>query len=350
MHNFGLIRFKYFDDMKRLVTLFSTFLLSFQFAYSQNLVKQFYLEQNGAITDYVQTRDTAKIVKFYVQCISKYDRVMLNDIDFDRGDGLMLAATIRDYKSADVLFKFKLSTGLVDAMLPYMQKKAPYTDYFATKNAKQIISDYSKYEKIYKQGIDLAWNSTISSYSNMDQFSRTLLGNNYSWVTGNAYKRFSYIEDSLKKKIMWAMVDVTDSLTFAAIYNAVNEYGFFTRSKTRGGLGVLLVHIYGPGREQIHQGISSTQFLDSVMLKAVKEGDFSQSEYIFYHDVPEYPYRFSTISTYGCSVQGKDGYYIPNEIFDIKNVDKRRAEIHLPPLWVDALYYGFELPDGYVKP
>jgi hypothetical protein len=256
---------------------------------------------------------------------------------------------IKDYESADMLFKYELSTGLVEAMFPSMSKRAPYSEYFGTDDAKQIMANYQKYRNIYKHGIHLAWISTVSGYFNMDQYSRTLFGNHYSWVTGNAYKRFDYLDNGIKKKIMSTMIQVTDSLTFAAIYDAVNDYGFFTKSKTKGGLGPLLVHLYGPGRDQVHQGVSSTQFLDSVMLKAVLEGELSPREYIFMHDIPEYPYNFETKSTYGSAVRGKVGYYIPNEIIDIKNIDKRRAEIYLPPLWVDALLDGFELPEGYVQ-
>jgi hypothetical protein len=335
--------------MKKYLLLLFNFLFLTQVAHSQNNVHQFYQEKNAEITAFAQSKDTAKLVAYYVKCLTKYDFTMLNDIDFDDSKGLEMAALIKDYESADMLFKYELSTGLVEAMFPSMSKRAPYSEYFGTDDAKQIMANYQKYRNIYKHGIHLAWISTVSGYFNMDQYSRTLFGNHYSWVTGNAYKRFDYLDDGIKKKITSTMIQVTDSLTFAAIYDAVNDYGFFTKSKTRGGLGPLLVHLYGPGRDQVHQGVSSTQFLDSVMLKAVKEGELSPREYIFMHDIPEYPYNFETKSTYGCAVRGKVGYYIPNEIIDIKNIDKRRAEIYLPPLWVDALLDGFELPEGYVQ-
>jgi hypothetical protein len=334
--------------MKKYLLLLFNFLFLTQVAHSQNNVQQFYQEKNAEITAFAQSKDTAKLVAYYVKCLTKYDFTMLNDIDFDDSKGLEMAILTKDYASANEFLKYEISTGVVEAMFPSMMKKPGHAEYYKTKEAQQIISDYQKYHSIFKQGIHLPYFFVVSSHMNTDQYARGLFNTHPNWVTGNAYKRFDYLDDGIKKKIMSTMIQVTDSLTFAAIYDAVNDYGFFTKSKIRGGLGPLLVHLYGPGRDQVHQGVSSTHFLDSVMLKAVKEGEFEPQEYAFMKDDPN-PYSLETKSTYGSVTRGKDGCFIPNEILDIKNIDKRRAEIYLPPLWVDALLDSFELPEGYVQ-
>ncbi len=37
-------------------------------------------------------------------------------------------------------------------------------------------------------------------------------------------------------------------------------------------------------------------------------------------------------------------------LYDAKNIDKHRAEIYLPPYWVDAVLNGWEIPADYPIP
>jgi hypothetical protein len=100
------------------------------------------------------------------------------------------------------------------------------------------------------------------------------------------------------------------------------------------------------------QGKNSFLYLDSVYLAAVYAGEFSNSEYAFLKDYAISSGRGSDNprSLYGSSVNvGRGKREIMDPIVDIKNVDKRRAEIFLPPLWVDAILWNFELPEDYVK-
>ncbi|PCJ64635.1 MAG: hypothetical protein COA58_12925 [Bacteroidetes bacterium] len=336
--------------MKKLILILAFFSTIHLFAQESDDVTRFYTAKNKALTHFALSKDTSSLVAFYTQCIKDYDNVMLQNIEFDEGDGLEYAIAIGDHKSAIELFKYEITTGLSKEMFPFLKPKVKSKEFLKKPKVVEIIENYTAYRNIYIQHLDYNWVQTMASCSETDTRNRSLLSGSPSWITGNAYMNFAYLSDSLRKRLFNDFIKVTDSLNYALIAKTYKNHGFPTSAKARGGLGFLSVHLYGPRRDQYYNGISSTHFLDSIMYKAILAGEYDNREYIFFKDVPEYPYAFSTKSTFGCAVRGKDGYYIPSEIIDIKNVDKRRAKIFLPPLWVDAAIKGYELPKGYVKP
>jgi hypothetical protein len=59
--------------------------------------------------------------------------------------------------------------------------------------------------------------------------------------------------------------------------------------------------------------------------------------------------KFKPKNNYGPNLREIDGKMIVGELDDIENVDKRRDEIGLMPLWQYAKYENFELSDAYKK-
>ncbi|MFT5725571.1 MAG: hypothetical protein ACI9JN_002696 [Bacteroidia bacterium] len=132
----------------------------------------------------------------------------------------------------------------------------------------------------------------------------------------------------------------------------MDKKGYPTISKTRGGIAFLGIHYYRSNDYLFFSdGVTGRhKYMDSITLQAVKDGLESNREYAYMKDSGCKFGRDVILSTYGVFIKkDRDGKIISSEILDIKNIDKRRAEIFLPPLWVDAFIYGFKLPEGYSK-
>src|SRR5690606_13161447 len=97
-------------------------------------------------------------------------------------------------------------------------------------------------------------------------------------------------------------------------------------------------------------GTKVFDFLDSTLKAEVMAGRVSNDTYASLVG-RAYTYTSGLPQLYGTKFRSIGGNYeLEYAIDDIANVDKRRAEIFLPPLYKSALFYGFDLPEGYVVP
>jgi hypothetical protein len=166
---------------------------------------------------------------------------------------------------------------------------------------------------------------------------------------------FKNLSDSLNQEILMTLMRNTDSSNFENLIRLYDLYGFPSASRVgKGGLGYLYAHLYGCPGVVSSSGIQSQVFFDSILPIAVMNLEISNRSYAFEKDYSTSAHSSSCkepYCTFGSLINmGQGKRAIMGEIIDIENVDKRRAEIYLPPLWQDALIYNFDLPDGYPLP
>jgi hypothetical protein len=341
------------NSIKTLLITISLIFYSFS-SFSQVNIKQFYIEKNKAITEYTLDKDTSKLLTFYKYCLDKYPATFLKNVSFDRDEGFVMACSFGDLDIADVLFRNALTTGLGIGNVEYYQTDTVYKPYFDSNKGKKTLLESDSLLREYNLKLDIVWLSNISSMMGSDQFARLFIhGGNEAYYFGLAFEKFNFLGDSLRKKVEREAMALADSLNFDVLVYAIETRGFPSPTKARGGLGPLAVHHFIEKSPRISkQGKNSFLYLDSVYLAAVYAGECSNSNYAFLKDYAISSGRGSDNprSLYGSSVNvGRGKHEIMDPIVDIKNVDKRRADIFLPPLWVDAILWNFELPEDYVR-
>jgi hypothetical protein len=293
------------------------------------------------------------MLDFYKNCIDKYPAAFLENVGYDEDKGFETACRVGDLDIADRIFRNALTTGLGIGTVEYYQKLDIYERYFSSDKGKKTMVDVDSLLNEYSQKLDLVWVSNIQYMMGMDQFARLFLhGGNGAYYSGITFDKFDFLGDSLKEKVAREAMTLADSLNFNSLVRAIETRGFPSPVKARGGLGPLALHHFIESHPTYSQdGVNSYLYLDSVYLEAVFSGELSNSEYAYMKDNAISGYGSDNPrSLYGSSVNvGGGKREIMDPIVDIQNVDKRRAEIFLPPLWVDALLWNFELPEDYVK-
>lgn len=91
------------------------------------------------------------------------------------------------------------------------------------------------------------------------------------------------------------------------------------------------------------------QLYFQLLKEQVLKGNVSNLQYAICYD--NWSYNYGKGSCYGQQAEfnPQTGSFKCAKIVDVKNVDKRRAEIGLPPLWVWSEIHKVELPDGYKR-
>ena len=341
------------NPIKVLLITISLFSYSFN-SNGQVDVEQFYTEKNKALIAFATTNDTAGMLAFYSQCIDKYPATFLGNVRYDGDGGFKMACLYGNLDIADKILRLWLTNGLGEGNVKYYKTDMVYKPYFASEKGNKTLLDLDSLISSYNLKLDIFWVTAISQMMGSDQFSRSFTqGGNEAQMFGLGFNNFDFLEDSIKKKVQWEAIALADSINFNTLVYMMETRGFFSPVKTRGGLGPISVHHFIEKSPNISkQRKNSFLYLDSVYLAAVYAGEFSNSEYAFLKDYAISSGRGSDNprSLYGSSVNiGRGKREIMDPIIDIKNVDKRRAEIYLPPLWVDAILLNFELPEDYVR-
>jgi tetratricopeptide (TPR) repeat protein len=146
-------------------------------------------------------------------------------------------------------------------------------------------------------------------------------------------------EESIINDIQIEMFNKIDSLNFQAFKEFVTEYGFPGCSLLgcESNIEPLIAH-------WVMYDDNSFKYLDSLMMKAIFEGEFQPQDYAWIID------RRRSFGKKGDALYG--GTWPEEEyemIEDIANVDKRRSEIFLPSLEYDSKITNRSLPDSYLK-
>ncbi len=143
----------------------------------------------------------------------------------------------------------------------------------------------------------------------------------------------------IPKEIFNKLMKITDSINFYDLKKLVVEKGANPNS-------FLMMHLYGENEKYV-------PFYDSILKKGIFEGKTSPEMYVFWYDRQRIYVEEKKTQVYGefNLFDHGDENYSPNlnPIEDIKNVDKRRAEIGLMSVEESAKVKGGALPDEYIK-
>lgn len=135
-----------------------------------------------------------------------------------------------------------------------------------------------------------------------------------------------------------------DSINCKNVINLINSKGF-------PGFNMLGIHSNDILFLIMHAttNYASEKYWDSyfkpLLLSEAKKGNISFSSYAFIFD--RYYYYLNNKKQYYGLLKTSTREYLPIE--NIKEVDKRRAELGLPPLWMDSKISKIKLPDNYIK-
>jgi hypothetical protein len=115
----------------------------------------------------------------------------------------------------------------------------------------------------------------------------------------------------------------------------------FTDTWTSSEMEITMLHISQSTTKKDYQ------FYFNLLKEQVLKGNVSNFNYAVFYD--NYLYRNKKGTYYGQQMKfnSKTGNLKCARVEDIDNVDKRRAEIGLPPLWVWCELHNIELPENY---
>lgn len=346
-----------------LVSIICYFLHSSSFAYAisnEDSTKRnasfYYSQINKCEKNFAISSDSGYLHDLYQEIFRWNNEVVTNCFFYTLEEAQIYYLNNRQFYNLKKTFIKQMECGLGNGMLNYYINLEEYSDFFNSNYDKQLIDTFNFLNLQYLKSINLIYYSAINSLLEKDQFARNVLYGSLenSWL-GKKLEVFENLPDSLNMKIMYSLMKHTDSICFENIITLIDNYGFPSESRVgKGGLGYLYAHLYGCPGVVSSSGIQSQVFFDSILPIAVMNLEISNRSYAFEKDYSTSAHSSSCnepYCTFGSSINmGQGKRAITGEIIAIENVDKRRAEIYLPPLWVDALIYNFVLPDGYPLP
>ena len=324
----------------------------------KEIVASYYDLINTQQTQFAHTRDSAHLEVIY-KAVLTWDSILVSNAFTEiLEDAVTFYNRKNDFPRTLHYLQQLVTCGKSIQMLNYLkEEKEEYTSFFNSKYGAELFDSFEEKRNVYKQNLVLAYYALNNYITAVDQFARTFLdGGGEAYFGANDYEGFSYLTPELKKKIEKTTIALADSLCFEDIITSYNEYGFPSSSKSgKGGLGFIYAHLFiNCAPIYSSTGVSSVIFIDSIMKEAVWEGEVSASEYAFWKDNSTNPHSRACkniFSTYATPHNIGGGIKkISGDILDIKNLDKRRQEIMLPPLYVTAVTDKFDLPSNYVMP
>jgi len=174
------------------------------------------------------------------------------------------------------------------------------------------------------QIIDIEYVTNFASYLAEDQY-----------IRGMGYKKSDFLKDS-----HWI-----DSINNERLKSYILESGFPNEKKT--GMfsyyaDILLIHIVSTSNTKDDWN----NFYKPIMLKEAEIGNVPYNMIAFFDDRTNW--LFNDTQSYGTLYS----FGLPEEemptLLDPANLDKRRAEMGIPPFYIEAKYRKIKLPEGYV--
>lgn len=311
--------------------------LSF-FASGQTLVDTYYSSLNSVVKDFVLKKDTVAYYKNILK-LCKHSGKEFSD----------LTASSKLFKEV----YFTLGKSKTEKLLECLTKNSIYFDSYL----KRVIKESKSGNDIgYLKNLDLdhILKKNRRHYKTLyERFEHNgcIDANNFYWpdqLGRSIASEFNCVNNSGSREI----ISFTDSLNLINLFYLIEEQGFPT-SEVNASFGYFILFFHTFARPcnynfSFPNGVDAISYLDSVLLIEVFKGKFRNREYAYLKDLQlSHSGCGGTAQLYGSFfVERRDNF----PIFDIKNIDMRRADIYLPPLWVDALLYGFALPIGYDIP
>jgi len=312
---------------------------------------------NSQHQKFLLSSDSSNLDQLYQEVLLWDNEIVSNCFFRILEEGQAYYLKTKQYDLLKKTFKKQSECGQRDGMLRYFQTNKEYQEFFRTQYGKDCIDSFYIWEVSFKKNLHITYLTKANYILANDEFARNFLyGDFENAMMGQKIGVFKNLSDSLNQEILMTLIRHTDSANFESLIRLYDLYGFPSSTKVgQGGLGFLYAHLFISCLPiYSSSGISSIGFIDSIMLKAVKNLEFNNRTYAFWKDNSTSPHSDACpnpYSIFGTPMNlGGNKKAILNPIQDIKNVDKRRAEIFLPPLWQDALIDNFPLPEGYPLP
>jgi len=122
-----------------------------------------------------------------------------------------------------------------------------------------------------------------------------------------------------------------DSLNLTRLTEITREYGWINRVYPF----VMMYWVTDGGENEVWRDFKSA------INDEIKKGNLRRSFWVRIDDI-------AAIKKNGKQIYGSISNFDKSPIANLKNVDKKRAKVGLPPLWYMYKIHGHELPENYV--
>jgi hypothetical protein len=310
------------------------------YSLSQNYL-DYYNRLNAGDWALVSENDTSEFIKQYEEAFYMFEPFIMDRINlinmyaavksWDKITGQLVKVLNKGYP----LNGRGLQLGAFTSTAAYQEVKDREKDYF---NTFLTDLDFDLYKKMLRLSTTDQYLSVYSpSQTDIDTF----------WYT-------------MREKVFLKNINILLETTKQVGYPGERRFGFLAFGE---GVGTILVHnpiIFddpkSPQNATAYNFVKPSKAdsatinkLRDILKPMVAEGLVSRNEYIqLYDSMVQMLIGTQKIQYYGQGYNRQSHALIP--IWDIKNVDKRRAEIGLAPLYQYAKLKGLELPFEYIMP
>ncbi|OCK50999.1 hypothetical protein BA768_04235 [Chryseobacterium sp. CBo1] len=293
--------------MKKIILLL--ILLVFPLFSAQNVFKsqkQIYLAEY-----YAHQKEDKKALKHYLEAIKINPKVLISDSYLEAAS---IAFKLNDNKTAKELLTQSITKQLAPFdFLREFKSLQPYKD---SKEMKEVLSQYDDLEnQYYRELKNPAAYMEIQNMIALDQLIRE------------------------ENKVFDKLADKTDSTNITKLMELTKKYGWESRA------WLLLWH----HRTSFKGNDFVWKFFLPYLKNAIEKDHVNKD---FFVDFEEFDksmndFRNQTKSGSLYTLQSLGNINRNTDFIDIKNLDKRRKSVGLPPLYFDHLVYGSELPKDY---
>lgn len=328
--------------MKSIFTLL--FLSAHFFLFGQNdSVRTYYTAHNKILERFARTKDTTQYLSEMYSFIESSGK---NYIQLTHHNNFLeLCISQENWQLGELIITQSLNYSinshyrLKDTSIRNNSKLASFY------NRPEILNLINNSDEQYKElisKVNLYKSIRLNSLHEIDQFGRTVI----------EVESIDTVQHIISDVIKYA-----DSTNLLKIYDYIEEYGFPKQEEVGFFTDfIILWHTYCRPCGHTYtlpNGQWYYEYFDSVYYQAVLDGNYSNKEYAYMKDRSmnqQWSEMYENCKHKGQKYvtwyQGK----LSGDLFDAENIDKHRAEIYLPPYWVDAVLNGWEIPKDYPVP
>ena len=333
-----------FENMKwKLVAFLMLSGIGYSYAQNREEVKAYYTAHNQILENFARSQDTS----MYLDEMSAFIKM----------NGKSYVRLTYDDNFLDFCIKrnrYELAYLVVETRLKHSINAHFYLKDTAVRNSSDKKNFYSRPEILllinnseseYKElmaNVDLFKSMQLTSLHELDQFGRTIA------LIESVDSATTFRSEIMK---------YTDSANLVRMYDYIEQYGFPKEDEVGYFIDFMIMwHTYCRPCEQIYtlpNGQWYYDYLDSVYYEAVLDGLVRNTYYAYLKDRSinqQWVESFKNCFWKGQKYVTRSAGLISHPLYDAKNIDKHRAEIYLPPYWVDAVLNGWEIPEDYPIP
>jgi len=290
--------------------LFGLIFFTFTLSFAQSDYKKYsYYSQLAYLTN-----ETDSAIYYLEKAVKQVEQPMYTELKILAVKYAVKGEKRKMYQTAEQLRKLGSSS---EDMTDFMGNDSMFANYKTEKRWQKIFSQPSEIT-------DFEFISNFSMYLGEDQFLRTYEKN------ADCFRANSNLIDSLNNE---------------RLKEYINTYGFPTPKRVGKYMylaAILLIHIVSTESSEKDWG----RYYKPLMLK---EAELGHIDYQFIAGLDDrHNWLFHNTQSYGTLYS----FGLPEEemptLLDTANLDKRRAEMGLPPFYIEAKHRKLKLPEGYI--